>query len=96
MPGRTFGPAVTSRNITPDASGLPAGMSYAEFTQAVRFGVDIDQIHPLLQVMPWPRFRSLTDRDMQAIYTYLRATPCLEGDPGVSTTPTNRCTLYGN
>jgi hypothetical protein len=91
--GRTFGPAVTSRNITPDASGLPAGMSYAEFNQAVRFGVDIDRVHPLLQVMPWPRFQSLTDRDMQAIYTYLSAIPCLEGDPGVSTTPTNRCAL---
>jgi hypothetical protein len=90
--GRVFGPGVISRNITPDASSRPAGMSYAEFTQAMRFGVDFDHIHPLLQVMPWPRFRSLTDRDIQAIYTYLSTIPCLEGDPGVSTTPTHRCT----
>ena len=90
--GRSFGPGVVSRNITPDATGHPAGLSYAEFEQAMRNGADIDQIHPLLQTMPWPRFRYLTDRDMKAIYTYLSAIPCLEGDPGVSTAPTHRCT----
>src|SRR3954470_24432513 len=30
--GQAFGPGVVSRNITPDAAGLPAGMSYAEFS----------------------------------------------------------------
>jgi hypothetical protein len=92
--GRSFGPGVTSRNITPDASGQPAGMSFSEFNQAMRLGTDFDHVHavPLLQTMPWPRFRSLTDRDMQAIYQYLSAIPCLEGDPGVSSAPTARCT----
>jgi len=89
--GRSFGPGVVSRNITPDADRLPAGMSYSEFTQAMRYGVDADHIHSVLQVMPWPRFRSLTERDMQAIYAYLSTIPCLEGDPGVSTAPTHRC-----
>jgi len=90
--GRPFGPGVISRNITPDAAGHPAGMSYAEFSQAMRNGIDIDHIHPLLQTMPWPRFRNFTDRDMEAIYTYLSTIPCLEGDPGVSTAETHRCT----
>ena len=90
--GRAFGPGVISRNITPDSSGRAAGLSYADFSQAMRNGADIDHIHPLLQTMPWPRFRYLTDRDMEAIYTYLSAVPCLEGDPGVSTAPTHRCT----
>ena len=89
--GRSFGPGVISRNVTPDAAGQPAGMSYSDFTQAMRNGVDFDHVHPLLQTMPWPRFRSLTDRDMQAIYTYLSTIPCLEGDPGVSPAPTHRC-----
>jgi len=88
--GRAFGPVI-SRNITPDASGRPAGMSFAEFSQAMRNGVDFDHIHPLLQTMPWPRFRFLTDRDLEAIYAYLSSIPCLEGDPGVSTAPTHRC-----
>jgi len=91
--GRSFGPGVTSRNITPNAAGQPAGMSYSEFTQAMRNGMDFDHIHPVLQVMPWPRFRSLTDRDMLAVYDYLSTLPCLEGDPGVSTAATHRCPL---
>jgi hypothetical protein len=35
-----------------------------------------------LQVMPWPAFQSMTDRQITAIYTYLSAIPCLEGGPG--------------
>jgi hypothetical protein len=42
----------------------------------------------LLQVMPWPNFQNLTDRQLTAIYTYLSAVPCLEGGPGE---PANRC-----
>lgn len=42
----------------------------------------------LLQVMPWPAFQSMTDRQLEAIYTYLSAVPCLEGGPGE---PANRC-----
>jgi len=36
----------------------------------------------LLQVMPWPVYSHMTDRDLRAIYEYLSAIPCLEGDPG--------------
>lgn len=43
----------------------------------------------LLQVMPWPNLRNLTDRQMLAIYTYLSTVPCLEGGPGE---PASRCT----
>jgi hypothetical protein len=42
----------------------------------------------LLQVMPWPAFQNMTDRQLTAIYTYLSAVPCLEGGPGE---PPNRC-----
>jgi hypothetical protein len=33
----------------------------------------------LLQVMPWPTFGNMTDRDLLAIYTYLSAIPCNPG-----------------
>ena len=33
----------------------------------------------LLQIMPWPGYRSLTDHDLRAIYEYLRAVPCIAG-----------------
>ena len=38
----------------------------------------------LLQVMPWPNFQELTDHDIRAIYEYLRAIPCIQGNyPGL-------------
>jgi hypothetical protein len=36
----------------------------------------------LLQIMPWPAFREMTDHELRAIYEYLRAVPCVEGGPG--------------
>jgi hypothetical protein len=33
----------------------------------------------LLQIMPWPAFTNMTDRDLRAIYTYLSAIPCVVG-----------------
>jgi hypothetical protein len=32
----------------------------------------------LLQVMPWPAFRNMTDRQLLAIWTYLSAIPCID------------------
>jgi hypothetical protein len=42
----------------------------------------------LLQIMPWPIQQNMTDHELQAIYAYLSAIPCLEGGPGE---PANRC-----
>jgi hypothetical protein len=44
----------------------------------------------VLQIMPWPAFQNMTDHDLLAIYTYLSAIPCLEGDPGVPPPPGGR------
>jgi len=33
----------------------------------------------LLQVMPWPVFHNMTDHQIEAIYEYLSAIPCIEG-----------------
>lgn len=33
----------------------------------------------LLQVMPWPAFQDMTERDLRAIYEYLKAIPCVAG-----------------
>ena len=32
----------------------------------------------LLQVMPWPAFSNMTERDLEAIYEYLSAIPCID------------------
>jgi hypothetical protein len=38
----------------------------------------------LLQIMPWPTFRNMTYRELQGIYEYLSAIPCVEGPPAPS------------
>jgi hypothetical protein len=76
--GTPFGPFI-SRNITPDANGLPAGLTRDQFIAAMRTGIDKDG--EILQVMPWPVFGLKTDRDLTAIYEYLRSIPSLPG-PG--------------
>lgn len=39
----------------------------------------------VLQIMPWPTFGGMSDKDIAAIYEYLRAIPCIshKGDPGL-------------
>jgi hypothetical protein len=38
----------------------------------------------LLQTMPWPGLRNLTNHDLRAIYEYLGAIPCVAGPPAPS------------
>ncbi len=83
-----FGPVFVPRNITPDKNGLPAGLTLVEFKYLLRTGQDPDPTgpppdSPILQVMPWPIFRHMTDHDLGAVYEFLSAIPCLEGNqPG--------------
>ncbi len=85
--GQCFGPFM-ARNLTRDTQGLPEGLTEAEFITVMRTGEDIhcekapsDPIcavgppTPLLQVMPWPTYHSMTDLYLKAIYAYLRAIP---------------------
>ena len=80
--GNQFGP-FTSANLTPDANGLPAGLTLRDFIHLIRTGETEDhpQFGPLLQVMPWPTFRKMTDRDLMGIYEYLRAIPSRPDNP---------------
>ena len=74
--GTPFGPFV-SKNITPDESGRPHGLTLEQFMSAIRTGHDPDD-GEILQVMPWPVYRNMTDRDLTAVYTYLSAIPHAE------------------
>jgi hypothetical protein len=83
--GTDFG-IVRSRNLTPDAAGRPAGLSLQDFIHVLRTGEDTtspgDPVFDmgLLQIMPWPVFGKKTDRELTAVYEYLKAIP-----------PKNRC-----
>ena len=78
---------IVSRNLTPDKTGLPiGGDTFEEFEHTIRTGIDPDQLHltlpppfngALLQIMPWPAYQHMTDRDLRAIYEYLSAIPCV-------------------
>ena len=48
----------------------------------------------LLQIMRWPAFQNMTDRDLQAIYEYLSAVPCI--DTVVANQPQLRNTCPGH
>jgi hypothetical protein len=79
--GTAFGPFF-SRNITPDDSGKPAGLTREEFIKLMRKGHDPDNPGELLQVMPWPVYGRMVNRDLAAVYEYLRSIPHAETGPG--------------
>ena len=75
LPG-DIGQLVISRNIRPELpSGLPASLTFAQFSAVFRHGTDFDNPGQLLQVMPWPAFQNMTHEDIRAIYEYLSALP---------------------
>lgn len=74
--GQEFGPFV-SPNLTPDASGKPAGLTLQQFKRLMRTGIDPED-GELLQVMPWPGYGDMTDHDLEAIYAYLKSIPSLD------------------
>ena len=91
--GRCFG-GFMARNITPDATGRPLGLTEAEFFKVMRLGEDVaceknpqDPVCALgtpganeavLQTMSWPTYHSMTDANLKAIYAYLSAIPHAE------------------
>jgi hypothetical protein len=77
--GIPFGPVV-STNITPDASGLPGGLTMDEFLLLMHTGEDPDEPGRILQVMPWPVYAGMTEEDLRAVYEYLRS--IRHADPG--------------
>ena len=46
----------------------------------------------LLQIMPWPSFSRMSDNDLQAIYEYLSAIPCIAHSPGAISVPATATT----
>lgn len=82
--GRPFGAdavnpkiQVVSANITPDKTGMPAGLTRSQFLHLMHTGDDPDDPTRKLKIMPWPLYRWKTDLDLIAIYEYLRAIPSI-------------------
>jgi hypothetical protein len=79
--GTAFGPpgpgTPVSRDLTPFEDGKPAGLTFDQFVHVIRTGEDPDNPGTVLQVMPWPVYQSMTDRDLRAIYEYLSSIPAI-------------------
>jgi hypothetical protein len=79
----TPGGSFISPNLTPDPShdNLPdGGHTFEEFKHMMRTGHDADPPHDILQIMPWPVYGNMTDDDLLAVYSYLKAIP--HAEPG--------------
>jgi hypothetical protein len=78
--GAQFGP-FTSRNLTP-RDGLPAGRTLEQFKQIMHEGTDFRTTPTgTLQVMPWPVYGKMSDRELAAIYEFLSAIPSIRPRP---------------
>lgn len=74
---------IQSANLTPDSSGLPGGMTFDAFKNAMQNGQAAHNPGHIIQVMPWPTYRHMYDNDLVAIYQYLSAIP--PAQPGICT-----------
>jgi hypothetical protein len=81
--GAVFGPFV-SRNLT----RVPAIRTLEQFKDLMRNGTDYRaDATPTLQVMPWPVYGKMSDRELEAIYEFLRAIPVINPRPDFCVNP---------
>jgi hypothetical protein len=78
--GHTFSEFVQIMRTGVDLDHLHPTCSAAVTTNCIPPPFDGD----LLQVMAWPTYQHMTDRDLRAIYEYLSAIPCIAGPPAPS------------
>jgi hypothetical protein len=77
--GRTFEEFVQIIRTGVDLDHLHPNCTTDVATSSVCFPKDQPFNGDLLQVMPWPILQSLNERDLRAIYEYLKAIPCISG-----------------
>ena len=59
-----------------------------EFKELMRTGRDFaGGAPPILQVMPWPVYGKMSDRELEAIYEFLRAIPIINPRPAFCAPP---------
>lgn len=78
---------IISSNITPSRQFGIGNWSEAEFSKAVRDGVNPDGRH-LYPAMPYTSYRYITDEDMHALYSYFQ-----QGVTAVDAAPTEKTQL---
>lgn len=64
-------------NLTPDKETGMGSWTEATFVQAIRSGRHEGQGRPIMPPMPWMQYRSASDEDLSAIFTYLQSIPAI-------------------
>jgi hypothetical protein len=61
-------------NLTPDDTGI-GNWKFEQFVTAIRKGKykGLEEGRPLLPPMPWQMYRTMTDDDLLAVFTYLKS-----------------------
>ncbi|HLH03531.1 MAG TPA: hypothetical protein VKX25_12220 [Bryobacteraceae bacterium] len=78
---------IVAPSLTPDSSGKPGGLTYAQFKSAMHDGASVHSPGHILQVMPWPIYRNMDENDFRAVYAYLSAIPSAPSGAGQCTGP---------
>jgi mono/diheme cytochrome c family protein len=65
-------------NLTPDETGI-GNWKFEQFLTAIRKGKSkgLEGSRPLLPPMPWQMYRTMTDEDLKAVFTYLKSLPAV-------------------
>lgn len=64
-------------NLTPDRDTGIGAWREQDFIQAMRSGKHLGAGRPILPPMPWQAVGSLSDRDLRALFAYLKAQPAV-------------------
>jgi hypothetical protein len=63
-------------------------LTFEQFLEVMHEGTDFfGGATPILQVMPWPVYGKMSDRELAAIYEFLRAIPSISPRPDFCTAP---------
>ena len=86
-----FGPQVRAQPVaeeTPQTMLSAQIRTLDQFIDIMRNGTDLRTPadgNPILQVMPWPVYGKMSNRELAAIYEYLKAIPLINPRPAFCT-----------
>ncbi|KOF55330.1 alcohol dehydrogenase [Achromobacter sp. DMS1] len=76
---------IYSSNITPDKTAGIGSYAYADFKNAVQYGIRKDGT-PLYPAMPYPSYAIMPDEDVRALYAYFMTRVQPEAQPSAGST----------
>lgn len=80
-------------NLTPDETGI-GNWKFEQFATAIRKGKSkgLEGSRPLLPPMPWQMYKSMSDEDLKAVFTYLKSLPAVDNLVPAPIAPNNLIT----